>query len=50
MEGLISYGPHRPDLYRRTAGYVDMIPKGANPDDLVPALMSISIIVAGTRC
>ncbi len=29
--GLISYGPHRPDLYRRTASYVDRILKGANP-------------------
>jgi len=32
--GLISYGPHRPDLYRRTASYVDRILKGANPADL----------------
>jgi putative ABC transport system substrate-binding protein len=32
--GLISYGPYRPDLYRRTAGYVDRILKGANPAEL----------------
>jgi putative ABC transport system substrate-binding protein len=32
--GLISYGPYRPDLYRRTAGYVDKILKATNPADL----------------
>lgn len=32
--GLISYGPHRPDLYRRTAAYVDRILKGAKPAEL----------------
>jgi putative ABC transport system substrate-binding protein len=32
--GLISYAPDLPDLYRRTASYVDRILKGTNPGDL----------------
>jgi putative ABC transport system substrate-binding protein len=32
--GLLSYGPDRVDIFRRSASYVDRILRGANPAEL----------------
>ena len=53
--GLISYGPDEMDLFRRTAGYVDQILKGARPSHLPvqqPAKFEfvINLTTAKARC
>src|SRR5258706_15401837 len=32
--GLVSYGPNFPDLWRRSADYIDKILRGAKPADI----------------
>ena len=50
--GLISYGPDQADLYRRSAGYVDRIFKGARPGEMPveqPTTFLLSVNVKTAR-
>ena len=50
--GLISYGADVPDIYRRAAGYVDKLVKGAKPADLPvegPKLFDMAVNLKAAR-
>ena len=47
--GLMSYSPHRPDLWRRGAVFVDKILKGARPADLPVERATRFELVINTR-
>ena len=50
--GLISYGADVPDVYRRAAGFVDKVLKGANPGDLPvegPKLFDMAVNVKAAK-
>ena len=47
--GLLSYGPNVPDLFRRSAGLVDRILRGANPADIPVEMPNVYDFVVNLR-